>query len=174
MVSITAGFKKARLWTETVPEYRYIGPVHRCSIIPSHGSRLPARGVAVELLIPVGPRSLYAALGAEFVPSSGHELEVRVLRSKDPGQVISWALASAVDEVRSGLPLEFADVVAEATQVAPDLVRLGAGTLTINQAAYGVVSSNKSTFKRLAVAVVCLLGLEDLPDESTLRNILDL
>ncbi len=65
------------------------------------------RSAAIELLIHIGGRAYYGALGAEFVPAPVKQLVVQVPVSLDEGQIISNSLAGRLDTVYMGLPQEY-------------------------------------------------------------------
>lgn len=176
MVSITVGFRQARVWTDNAEGFDFKGIQHRQVTIASTTPGLHPRRATVEFYIPVGARCLYGALGAEFLPSGSHQLELQVMRLRqgETGTKLPWALASKVDEVWAGLPLEYADAILDSAQLVPEIMVLGSGTLTFDRAAYGVVSSNANIFKRLTASVIRLLAVEKVPTDESVRGLLDL
>lgn len=109
--------------------------------------------VAVEVWIPRGPRVEYALLGASL------ERNVSGVQVKCPQDDGAWgdSLASKTDDVRRGLPAEYAESVRQAgeTAVAAQSLQHGIG---YDRAAHGAIGSSPELFGRLAVALVTILS----------------
>ncbi len=169
MLEIGRGLKKARVWSDSIPDLRYpvMEWVERVVAAQSRG-RSTSRCVAVELWLVTGPRALYGLLGAEFIPDSSEQLRVQVALSATPQynlgmrigaeEGIAWSLAVWTDDVRIGLPEEYVrgiwDGIAEAGTV------LGSGTLTFQWAAHGAIGSSQALFGRITRCLVQLLAVD--------------
>lgn len=138
----------------------------------------PSRSVVVgvEALLPRGARAEYGLLGLEFLPDDLVRLQIEVPSSGMAG--ISWpdALAGKLDEVRLGLPKEYASAVLDTLSSAVE-GRLPSGTLRIVEAAHGLVGSSPSFFGKLTRAglELALLSESEVTDDhlvSLLRGIL--
>jgi hypothetical protein len=115
--------------------------------------------VAVELFTHAGGYCPYGLLGAEFVPQDSHVLLLQVSVSSADGRCFDAALAGAIDEVRFGLPREYAEGVLDGAAAAGAIHVLGSGVLRFRCAAHGKVGSSSNHFRRLAMLVVQLLCL---------------
>lgn len=152
------GYRKCRLWLDELPAVQYTPLRVEERTLASSAPGKALKSAAVELLLPMGPRVMYGLLGATFtsVPSSG-TLLVQVALSGADGGLHQESLAGQLDQVRAGLPEEYAESVWEGLQ-APSLPGLGAGVLRVGCAAHGQVGSAPWLFKRLAQAVVLALA----------------
>lgn len=125
----------------------------------------------VELFVPAGAVAHYALVCGHFVPNDLGSLTLQLPVSSVPGQHLPWALAAGVDEVRAGLPEEFAESVADALSTAPG--RLGSGTLVLAPSAHAFVGSSASIFSRATAALVQVLALNPRDaTEDIIRQIL--
>lgn len=175
MISLTVGFREARVWSEDVPELAYDGTVVRECSLPVGPNAAERRRVIVELLVPMGARYLHGALGAVFEPRTAGGLDVRVLASTDPGPVVPWSLAAELEDVHAGLPVEYAVPVIRSAQATPELPVIGSGILTFDRAAHGAVGSSASVFEWLSTAVIRLLAARQLPNsDEALQNLIQL
>ena len=127
---------------------------------------LPActRMVAVEVVVPRGGRVEYGLLAATYVTSGEGPTRVEVPFSDEAGPVWTESLAARLNEVRIGLPREYASAVLETLSSAlPG--RLSPGLLRISESAHGAAGSSRRLFGVLGRAVGELLTLgEPLPD----------
>ena len=150
--------KKARVWINELPNL-HLGlanviertvPVDRMLLSGVHKA-------AVELLIPTGGRALYGLLGAEFVPHERKTLEIQVPMPISYGELVSWSLASQIDEVRVNTLPDFAYAILDGAFNAKEFCLLGSGELCFNCVAQGAVGSSQNVFRQLAKIVVKLL-----------------
>jgi hypothetical protein len=113
------------------------------------------------MLIPISGHPLYALLGGEWKPSVGSDLsvDITIADASGRGRPYEDSLANNLDEVRVGLPHEFAAAVLDGFKLAA--CELPSGKLTVNCAAHGNASSCYSIFKHLAVVLVKLLSISD-------------
>lgn len=132
--------------------------------------------VGLEALLPRGARAEYGLLGLEFLPDNLGRLQMEVPYSGMTGVAWPDALAGKLDEVRLGLPKEYASAVYASLSSAVE-GRVPSGVLRIVDAAHGLVGSSPSFFGKLtraAVELVLLSGIE-VPDDrlgSLLRGII--
>ncbi len=149
--------RKARIWLGELPDI--ISPTAKFVERPLEG-RAPAltqiQRAAIEMIVPSAGRALYGLLGAEFAPNNSGQLLVKVAVSENVGQEIEWSLASSMDKVCSGLPVEYADRVFDGVVSAGEI--LGSGVLLINCAAHGAVGSSPRMFQQLALKLVRLIA----------------
>jgi hypothetical protein len=109
--------------------------------------------IALEAFVPRGAMAQYGLLGVEFDSPRDSRLVVEAACST--GSQRRWAdsLASPIDDVWLGLPLEYAqptlDALAEAAKG-----RLPPGRLRVVEAAHGKVGSSPVFFRRLASCLV--------------------
>ncbi len=118
---------------------------------------------AIEVLVPVGPRSMYGLLGGEWQPDQSNQFGVEVNVSAANERLFADSLALKGDEVRVGLPVEYANAVATGLDLAKDqLSVLPSGRLSINRAAHGAIGSCDAIFKHLAAVLVKLISSAEI------------
>lgn len=115
---------------------------------------------AVEMITPSAGRALYGLLGAEFVSDRSGSLLVKLAVSEAVSEGVEpeldWSLASSIDKVCAGLPVEYADSVFDGVIHAGKI--LGSGVLFFNCAAHGEIGSSPQMFRQLALKVVRLIA----------------
>jgi len=154
--------RRARLWFGDLPDaaYQSVNAV-KCSISASRNTQDGLRLAAIEVLVPLGGRSIYGLLGGEFRPDSSNRLDVDVFVASAAGPPFASNLATQTDKVRVGLPAEYVEGVLGGVALAKgELDRLAAGKLLINCAAHGEIGSCEVVFKHLALALVKLFNRE--------------
>jgi hypothetical protein len=164
---------KARVWIDEPSGAKYVatGVETRvvCGSQPTDGKRA-SRRIAVELWLPRGARSEYGLLGGYFAADTSARVTIALGVSGSTGERFRDSLGAATDDVRTGLPEEYAN---EVLAVAATLVteRLGSGRLTIDEAAHGIVGSSRNLFGRLIRLVVRFLDDRiDLSDDVLLAT----
>ena len=170
------GYKKARVWINELPETFYPpGRVMEESLPSSTTRPVSIHKGAVELLVPTGGRCLYGLLGAEFAESALDDLVIRVICSGRDGVRFDDALPVGFDDVRKGLPDEFAPAVIDIlTASGYASGRLPSGQLTFGCAAHGLVGSCVAIFGQLAKLVVDLFALRTIsPSRDQLVKVFD-
>lgn len=114
--------------------------------------------VGVEAVVPRGARVEYGFLSVSFSASEEGRIRVEVPFSTQVGPLWTESLAATLDEVRIGLPKEYALAALDAFSSA--LVgRLPPGELLVSEAAHGAAGSSQRFFGKLASAVVELMVL---------------
>lgn len=157
MEQLTIGsFGRARVWCNEVAGAVYRGSGVKTAVVPARENCLGSRSVVVEVLIPRGPRAEYGLLGLGYVPRATGRLEVKIDFTDLPADLFSGSLAGALDEVRAGLPGEYAESVAAGVMSSVDL--LGSGCVRVEEAARGIVGSSPKMFERLSRVVMEILG----------------
>ena len=153
--------RRVRLWLdEDLPcEFAETAQL-RTEIQSAAASTSVVTAVALELFVPEGGRFSYAMLGARFSGAgTGGKVEIAV-NVADAGLRYPSALSGDLDEVRIGLPREYAAAVLEESKRAVlEKGTLPAGRLVVSCAAHGRVGSNRATFRRLASIIAQSLGL---------------
>jgi len=81
-------------------------------------------------------------------------------------------LPGFTDQVRRGLPREYADSVMEGAIYTNSISPLGSGVLQFNCAAHGEVGSSPNAFRQLGEMVTRLLQMD--PSSVTVEQLLDL
>src|SRR5687768_3622950 len=146
-------FRQCRVWLNEAPPFTYVASKFARPRIDAVGATsVPAFSVAVEMAIPVGAMTVYAALGLEFVPSPTGGLEVEIGTPDGSARQFRESLIASSDEVLIGLPEEFVAGVAAGFRDAQGTTNpaLPSGTLVVTKAAHGLVSSNARIFRKLA------------------------
>jgi hypothetical protein len=161
--------KKARVWLNELPQCEYTSSQILMHIIPaSKAGETAIRCAAIELLVPLGPRSMYALIGEEYSANDSDTLEVELAVSDD-GVVFPNGLASPNDLVKIGLPNEYVRAVTKGIDLGcAELNGIGAGKLRIACAAHGVVWSSEAIYSRAASLLIKLInfGQPNMPDEA--------
>ena len=153
--------KRARVWFGDLdPAEPEIVSIRRSTIIPRvQLGQCATQSVAVEIFVPAGPRFEYALLGATVVRTAGDAegLNVEVPENDPRGPVFPDSLAGRLDDVRWGLPAEYARAVLENVEAELLVGAPAGGLVRISCAAHGLVGSSSQRFGRVARAVVRLL-----------------
>ncbi|MBI3867777.1 MAG: hypothetical protein HY299_04525 [Verrucomicrobia bacterium] len=106
------------------------------------------------------------------MPGTTGQLSIDVSIAAANGSLFADNLAGKGDEVRVGLPAEYAQaVLAGVNLVKGELNTLPAGKLTINCAAHGAIGSCEAVYKHLAVILIKLFNAADaeLSDEDLVK-----
>ena len=161
--------RQARVWIGEVPDTSFpeVGEVKHI-ISATRGGYEGLRLAAVEVFIPLGPRAMYGLLGGQLKSSEADKLQVNISISSPKERVFSQSLASKGENVRVGLTQEYVQsVVAGLDAVAAEPMVLAAGTLNIDCAAHGEVSSCGLIYKHLTIVLIKLLHapIRELADE---------
>ncbi|MBI4510126.1 MAG: hypothetical protein HY698_10870 [Deltaproteobacteria bacterium] len=169
MRSIPLGrFGKARLYVHERPDaaYNVIRVDERITSVQQ--SRMLALEVALEVYIPRGALVEYGLLGMRFVPEERQDLVVQVCVGEPCDRAYQESLARLVDDVRVGLPDEYATSVTSAIcALAP--TTLGPGLLLVDRAAHGLIGSSPALFEKLAQALVMMVSGLSEPDSQVAR-----
>jgi hypothetical protein len=153
-------FAKARIsWQRQVDlHFRADGVLSR--EVVGQAARSP-RFVSIEALVPRGARADYGLLGISYEPRDAAGLRIEVGYGDAQGERWPSSLAETIDEVRTGLPKEYAQAVLdgflEASRQPPN------GVLVLVEAAHGLAGSSPDFFRKIAAAGVGLLLLADAP-----------
>jgi hypothetical protein len=96
---------RARVWIGELPDAAYPSGKSFCrAIAAGRESQNGLRLAAVEVLVPLGPRSMYGLLGGEWKPTTTGQFSVDVHISSANERLFADSLAMNVDDVRVGLP----------------------------------------------------------------------
>lgn len=145
-------FACARVWDGELPDALYSGESLSRHLGPS-STVAPMHLAALEVYVPRGPMAEYALLGGKFRPDDSGCLRLALLTTETSNKSFE-SLAAGVDEVKVGLPGEYAAAVMEGL-AAKDSIP--SGVLEISHAAHGLVGSNAIVFKRVASLLFELL-----------------
>jgi hypothetical protein len=165
-------FKRARVWLNDLPPCEYASSKVLTHIFPASNSRKAnVHRAAIEILVPLGPRSMYALIGGEYSPDNSNALEVELAISDD-GPIFSDSLASSGDVVKIGLPSEYAQGVFKGLSIGcTDLNWIGAGKLRITCSAHGVMWSNEAIYSQVASILIKLINSvqSDMSDAAIMK-----
>ena len=130
----------------------------------------------MEAVIARGPSSEYGLLAVTFEANGEGLVDIKVPFGEMHGARWDSALAAAVDDVRLGLPTEYAGAVLSALS-SEATKRFPTGTLRISRAAHGLVGSSQNFFGRMLHAMMALglmqqSGIEQEALVSGLRDVL--
>jgi hypothetical protein len=166
--------RRARVWIGELPDATYPSLKTLTHTIATdreslHGLRM----AAIEVFVPLGPRSMYGLLGGRWQPGATDQLSVDVSVSATNERLLPDSLAMKGDEVRVGLPVEYAKAVLAGVDMAKsELSALTAGKLLINCAAHGTIGSCEAVYKHLAAILVKLLNAaSDEPSDDELLKL---
>ncbi len=165
--------RRARVWIGDHPDSDY--PSQRTLSHSVTAGKKPynqAKVGVVEVLVPLGGRFKYGLLGGILRPAPTDVLSIELNVSSPGERLFINSLAKEIDEVRVGLPEEYAEAVLSGVDVAKEqLNALAPGSLSICYAAHGAVGSSRVIFKHLATILVKILNSEcvDLSDAELLK-----
>jgi hypothetical protein len=149
---------KVRVWIDESPDAYYPAVDLIEYALTTRLSETQSKTVVLEMAVITGPRKLYGLLGATYIPERTEALSIHIAVSDSSQKVIDWSLVGMIDQVRLGLPEEFADAVLKgAIEATPN--KLGAGMLRFDCAAHGMIGSSPYLFGELSKIVVTLLRI---------------
>ncbi|MQA29782.1 MAG: hypothetical protein GEU82_08080 [Luteitalea sp.] len=162
-------FGRARVWLDEHPDIAVEGTRLVTRTLPARQGVSTIRRAGVELFVPSGALAGYALVCGRFVPNDRDTLALELPVGGTPADRLSWSLAADLDDVRPGLPDEYAESVLAALMAAPDV--LGSGTLTLGPTAHAHVGSSPSVFFRASAALLDILAMnpEDISGEQVVR-----
>lgn len=153
-------YKKARIWLNDPPDMKYDGIAKIQRVLGldanTNSGLIREPSVTMELFIPMGAMAAYACLGLDYEANSSNQLTFEITTSNDEGRILTGSLADIVDEVRVGLPQEFANAVLE-NLVAEMMPSHVPGIVRVQRAAHGIVGSSTGMFGHLAKVVSRLM-----------------
>lgn len=160
--------RRARVWLGELPNAEYL-PTDFIRRVVSVGSASPPAGrvAAIELMVPHGPNASYGLLGAELLESGRIDGELSVAVS-GTGLPMLESLAAMPDDVRIGLPNEYANAVVSGVERVVNAGWRFEGELTFRWAAHAAVGSSSAFFAELAALVAGLLAKRSPPSEDEL------
>jgi len=166
-------YRQARVWLEELPDASYPSvKTFTHTIAADRESRSGLRSAAIEVYVPVGPRSMYGLLGGQLEPAATGHLSVDVSISVANERLFANSLAMKADEVRVGLPAEYARSVLAGVDLANgELNGLTAGKLSIDHAAHGAIGSCEAVYKHLAAILVKILNAAPEPSDDELGRL---
>ncbi len=172
MKEIIWGIRKARLWLNSLPDWTY----EDIAIAERRVQELEVRGndprcVAVEMVVPVGGRAYYGALGATFIPQHKSRLTIQIRVSADRGRPFYGPLVNKSERSYIGFPQEYVEGFLDDMIQFEGIQELGAGTLSFTHAIHGTVGSSKWFFQVIGHIVVRLLSVDmlSLSEEELIR-----
>jgi hypothetical protein len=150
--------RKARVWLNELPDVGpLIGAVQELEISATSQS-VQANRAAVEVFVPLGPRSMYGLLGGEYTPLTTGQLKVMIISSPADEKSLFVPLTTS-DRARIGLPAEYCEAVKEGIRLAEKEVVIAPGQLVISYATYGEIGSCAAVFKHLAAVLLKLINI---------------
>jgi len=153
-----AKFAKARISRESgLSAFRAEGVLARDT--PADDRQRPRCFVGVEALVPRGARADYGMLGVAYDPDHSGQLRVTAGFCDPQGERWRESLAASIDDVRIGLPKEYSEAVFEG--LLAGLRQPPSGSLTVEEAAHGLVGSSSAFFRNLARAAGELMFLDE-------------
>jgi hypothetical protein len=157
---IKVGLGQVRLWRDeaATAAYEPLRMLECSETATGTAADVSSTAVVIEVCFPTGPRSLYGLLGGRFESGMSRQREIRVGISSLEGPRLLNSLAALPEEPRVGLPEELANEVVTWLHAEAMARNLPGGTLAIDQAAYGLIGSSRSTFAALAFLVVRMLA----------------
>jgi hypothetical protein len=153
-------YRRVRVWIGELPDAAY--PTVKTLTHAIAAGRESQNGLslaAIELFVPLGPRSMYGLLGGQWKPDETDQLSVDVSISSANERLFADSFAMTGDKVRVGLPAEYAQAVLAGVDLTKsELNTLAPGRLTINCAAHGTIGSCESVYKHLAAILIKLFN----------------
>ncbi len=161
---------KARVWFRRETADLVPSGIIRETVPSQPAGTVRAATLALEVYVPRGGRADYGLLGFSFTPDHHDALEIGVPFTEAAGVSWSDALANGVDDVRLGLPKEYAvAVLGGAATFATS--RLPSGSIAAVEAAHGLIGSSPDFFRRIAVAALTLMVEEHNGDEEKMKSL---
>jgi hypothetical protein len=166
-------FAKAKVWISELPPIIPNVTAVLTGNVPAQPSGVTdTRICGVEVYAPAGARARYALLAGTFVPAGSGRLWIEVPVSTSDGDLLPWALASNIDEVRAGLPEAYGAAVLNAALTRADI--LGDGKLTLSPAAHAAVGTSPDMFTVVTRALLEILSCESHKlSEHAIKQILE-
>jgi hypothetical protein len=150
--------RKARVWIGQRPEPPLsVHEVAERRIVPGRRCELVTSTAAVELAIPQGGKTGFGAVGGELVEDASAGELVVAMPVDAPGESYRGSLVSFSDYVRTGLPRQYSDALAEGIAARAEVEGAPAGRLTITWAAHGRTGSSPAMFRLLGGLLVELM-----------------
>jgi hypothetical protein len=156
--------RRARIWTGELPDAE-------CPSIKTLTHFVAAKAqspsgltlAAIEVFVPLGPRSMYGLLGGRFEPDATGQLNIDVNISAATERLFADSLAVKGDQVRVGLPAEYAQAVLAGVNLAKgEMNALASGKLSFDCATHGAIGSCEAIYKHLAAVLVKLFNAASL------------
>jgi hypothetical protein len=156
--------RRVRVWMGELPDTNCpIIETITHTIKPERVTQSGLRLAAIEVFVPLGPRSMYGLLGGQFKPDETGQFTVEVNLSAADERLLADNLAMEADTVRVGLPKEYAKAVIAGVDIAKtELNALMSGKLSINCGAHGAAGSCEAVYKHLAAILVKLFNTANL------------
>jgi hypothetical protein len=167
-------FRRANVWIDEAPPTEYVASsIVRTVVMPRTAIDIERTIACVEVNFFHGARSSYALLGAELIEAESDGFEVCVSVNGD-GPLFGRALARGLDEVRIGLPSEYAQaVISRASRFAESIAAPSKRKLWFRWAAHGLVGSSPLIFEQVSGIVAQLLFGPSVWDESQIRALFE-
>lgn len=160
-------YARARVWFDrSVCEYSQAGSLKTVL----HGeptAHVSRQHIVVEAFVPRGGLAQYGLLGLQFDKAKSMVLRVEVPYSEGAADPWPGSLASGVDDVRLGLPREYAHAILNAAAVSAER-RFPPGAIKAVEAAHGQVGSSTRFFESLATCVIELMQ-DECSEDQTVR-----
>jgi hypothetical protein len=152
--------RRANVWLDESPPAEFTASSKLTQIVkPKKIIGVSRRIAAIELNIPHGPFASYALLGGELIRSEVDGLEV-ILPISSIGIPFGQSLALKADEVRCGIPEEYAGAVFAGIEKAASTTSIPVkSSLQFRWAAHGLVGSSSAIFEKVTGLIVQLLAL---------------
>ena len=100
--------RQARVWLGELPNATYPSvKTLTHTIAAGRESKTGLRLAAIEVYVPLGPRSMYGLLGGQLEPTAVGHLSIDVSIAGANERLLSDSLAMKGDEVRVGLPAQY-------------------------------------------------------------------
>lgn len=158
-------YRRVRVWVGELPPCHFNPEVILEELFDGERDfNTTPRCLTLEVLTPKGARMTYGLLGADSTPTATDKARVLVNVSDVSEDEFTDSLASTLDRVRVGLPLQYAEsVVAEVSKVREEATKFPAVEIQFKRAAYGTMGSDKATFRELSRVLTKLIIAENLP-----------
>jgi hypothetical protein len=166
--------RRANVWIDEAPPAAFAASscLNRTVMKPRSAIEAARTIAGVEVNFTHGPKSSYALLGAELIEAEADGFEICVLVN-DGGVPFLGSLAGRRDEVRVGLPAEYATaVVSGAVRIAESIAAPPKRKLWFRWAAHGLINSSPSIFEQVSGIVLQLLIIPTVVDDAKIRTLL--
>jgi hypothetical protein len=153
--------RQVNVWLHDLPDAGFEGEERTEIILPAAKASFVRRG-ALEMLVPIGGRLIYGLLGGILVPANPVVLRVEIHISENRSKRFNGAILKS-EKTFVGLPREYVPGIQRALAISGDHIpTLPAGSIKLEHAAHGEVSSNQAIFGHLTISLIKLFSLENI------------
>lgn len=160
-------YRKICVWLGGLPNATFPSDVKKEVNFKANNQEGIELKLALEVMVPLGARSMYGLLGGEFFPSSDGVFTVLISSGSNNEKEFTSSLVYPEEKVWAGLPVEYCRGVKEGLILAQKKGQIPSGKFIINCAAYSEISSCEFIFQHITLMALKIISLNrlDLTDQ---------